>query len=110
MPDDHWNRERRLWTGGVPDYLRLMDDLCLMALPEKGILAPGPILAAVETAPRWSAVSFEERTVSETDGMAILGYIARAERGTGDYRALCTSVWLRRVDGWRIVQHQQSPI
>jgi|SRR5690625_3715892 len=43
--------------------------------------------------------------------MIVLGYRAKAWRENGPpYRVLCTSTYRADDDGWKLVQHQQSPV
>lgn len=54
----------------------------------------------------------EERVLGRSgDSVAVLAYRAEARRAEdGPYRAYCTSTYVRSGDGWKLVQHQQTPI
>ncbi|WP_164738245.1 nuclear transport factor 2 family protein [Frigidibacter oleivorans] len=111
MDSPLWPLEDSLWTGGPAAYRRLMHPMCLMAFPGAGLMMGEDILAAVEAAPRWREVAIEGRRLAETDGMAVLGYLATALRDSGDpWRVCCTSTWVQRGTDWQIVQHQQTPL
>ncbi|GGH52498.1 DUF4440 domain-containing protein [Frigidibacter albus] len=106
-----WTLEAALWTGGLPEYRKSMDPSCMMVLPGPGILQGEAILASLEAAPRWREVDMAGRHLAETDGLCVLGYVATANReGAAPYRAACSSAWVRRESGWKIVQHQQTPL
>ncbi len=108
-----WEAEERLWLEGAEAYADLLHPACVMAfVPPVGILRGEEIGRSLEGAPRWEAVAMTERTLARPDeGTSVLGYRARGRRaGSEPYEAFCTSTWRRGADGWRIVQHQQTPI
>lgn len=83
-----------------------------MVFPEPvGILAGEAILAGLAAAPRWAELAIgAERVARPRPDVAVLAYRAEARCEAGAvWRVLCSSVWLRGEDGWRIVQHQQTP-
>ena len=107
---DIWTTEEQLWTGGADSFQKHMAPGCLMAFPGLGILQGEDILVSLREAPRWDGVSFSGEHKVESDGMIALAYTATGQRdGDSPYRALCTSTWCLMVDGWQLVQHQQSP-
>lgn len=106
-----WTIEEILWTGGTDAYRRRMAPLCMMVFPGIGVLKGDEVLDALADAPRWSEVVMEGRTLIETDGLTVLAYTATAQRdGDSPYSAYCSSTWRETPDGWRIVQHQQTPL
>ncbi len=108
--DDIWRIEELLWTGATDAFERRMADGCLMAFPGIGALAGEEIVESLKDVPRWQSVRMETRRCVETDGITVLSYIATGLRdGDPPYRALCTSTWRQTPQGWRLVQHQQSP-
>ncbi|MGI3168834.1 DUF4440 domain-containing protein [Pseudooceanicola sp. C21-150M6] len=110
-PDDVWTVEELLWTGGTDAYRARMAPLCMMAFPGPGILRGTDILDALAAAPRWTRVDMTGRQMAETDDLRVLAYRAHALRdGDAPYDALCSSTWTRTAEGWRIIQHQQSPL
>ena len=52
----------------------------------------------------------DQRHVTESDDVTILAYRATAMREGITYRAFCSSTWIRRDDGWRLIAHQQTPL
>ncbi len=114
MDDDRvWAFEESLWTGDAAHYHELIDDACVMVLPQPPFVMTGrQAIEAVADTPRWSDVTFsEQQIVRPQEGLIVLAYKAEAEReGSVGYAAHCTTT-VRRLqhDVWRVVQHQQTP-
>ena len=109
--DDIWTIEDLLWTGGTDAFRNRLSPACLMAFPGIGVLQGEQIMDSLKQAPRWQSVSMEGRHKAETDGVAVLGYVATGLRdGDAPYHAQCTSTWVRSAQGWRLVQHQHTPL
>jgi hypothetical protein len=114
MEDERiWSFEESLWTADPDHYRELIDDECLMVLPQPPFVMGGQqAVDAVSSTPRWTKVELSERQVKRPqEGLIVIAYKARAERdGVAPYEAHCTSV-LRRLahEEWRVVQHQQLP-
>ena len=115
--DEAWEMERRCWREGADHYRAILAPRAAMAFPT-GILLGDDILAALDGAPRWSSVEAAVRTVVRpTADIVVLAYRATARRPEQDpYTAWCTSTWVLSAgapaagtDGWRLVQHQQTP-
>lgn len=106
-----WANEERLWLEGAEAYRALLHPDCLMAFPGVGILRGEGILRSLEGAPRWSAVTTEERVLARQDEETlVLAYRATGSRaGAAPYKAWCTSTWRHAPAGWQMIQHQQTP-
>ena len=108
-----WEFEQSLWTGGAEQYRTLIDDQCVMVLPEQPFVLSGrEAIEAVAATPRWSDVSFSEQQVMRPqEGLITIAYKAEAKRdGAEGYTAYCTTTMHRlEHDVWRVVQHQQTP-
>jgi hypothetical protein len=108
-----WSFEESLWTGDAAHYRELVDNECLMVLPQPPFVLNGQqAVEAVSNTPRWSSVDLSERQVSRPqEGLIVIAYKARAEReGVAPYEAHCTSTYRRLAhEEWRVVQHQQTP-
>ncbi len=108
-----WGFEESLWTGDAEQYRALIDDECVMVLPEHPFVLTGTqAIEAVANTPRWSKVQFSEQQIMRPqEGLIAIAYKAEASRddSTG-YTAYCTTT-MRRLehDEWRVVQHQQTP-
>lgn len=113
MDDERvWSFEESLWTGGADHYRELVDDACLMALPQPPhILGGDQAIAAVADTPRWSSAAFEDgRIARPQEGLIVIAYSVKATKGDETYEAHCTSTYRRLSHGvWRVVQHQQTP-
>ncbi len=108
-----WAFEESLWIGDADHYRELIDDECVMVLPEQPfVLKSDAAIEAVAHTPRWSSVTFSEQQVMRPqEGLITIAYKAQAERdGSSGYTAYCTTT-MRRLehDVWRVVQHQQTP-
>ena len=112
MDQQLWQIERHMWTGGIDAFHAHMSELCVMAFPEPiGLCFGRKVIDLVRQAPRWNDVEMSEQsTVSPARGVIVLAYRAEGRRGSDVYRAVCTSTYARRGNGWQIVQHQQTPL
>lgn len=114
MDDERvWNFEESLWTGDAAHYHELIDDECLMVVPQPPFVLRGQeAVEAVSGTPRWSTVTMSDKRVSRPqEGLIVIAYKADAAKDGGDaYQAHCTTT-IRRLehDVWRVVQHQQTP-
>ncbi|HEX2256307.1 MAG TPA: nuclear transport factor 2 family protein [Afifellaceae bacterium] len=113
MLDELWALEEEFWTGGEKHFRRALAPDCVMAFPAPvGILAGEAIVESLRHAPRWSSIAMRERhTAQPSPDLAVLAYLAEAKRGeAAPYRGYCTSTYRRTPKGWRLVQHQQTPV
>lgn len=111
--DEAWRLEAQFWTGDLDACAGMVDPGAVMAFPAPvGVLAGRAIVDSLKGAPRWLAVEMTERLVGHPgDDVLVLGYRARGRReGQPDYLAYCTSTWRRDGAGWKLAQHQQTPI
>lgn len=107
-----WDIERRLWLEGAEAYGECMAPDCVMAFAGVGVMRGADIVESLREAPRWRDVTMSDQVeAAPTRETTVIAYVAEASRDEGqNYRALCTSTYLR-VDGrWAIAQHQQTPI
>ncbi|MEX6506096.1 hypothetical protein [Jiella sp. M17.18] len=109
-----WSLERALWTEGASCFRATLAPGCVMAFAEPVGLLQGrdAIIATLEGAPRWRAVTMTDTlTANVGDTTIVLAYRACGMRpGSPDYRALCTSTYIRGDGGLLLLQHQQTPI
>jgi Domain of unknown function (DUF4440) len=111
--DEAWRLEELFWTGGANRYRSKLDPNCVMAFPDPvGVMTGEAIIQSLQDAPRWSSVIMREQVIRHAgDDIIILGYHAEGRRdGGGSYRAYCTSTYRFDERGWKLVQHQQTPI
>ena len=114
MDDDRvWAFEKSLWTGDAQHYRDLIDESCVMVLPQPPFVMEGAeAIRAVEGTPRWNEVVITAGHIMRPqEGLIVIAYNAHASReGSDDYDANCTSTYRRLAhDEWRVVQHQQTP-
>ena len=114
MDDDRvWAFEKGLWTGDAEHYRDLIDESCVMVLPQPPfVMEGGEAIRAVAGTPRWSEVTITDgHIVRPQEGLIVIAYHVHASREGGeDYDANCTSTYRRLShDQWRVVQHQQTP-
>lgn len=103
--------ETALWVGGEEVYRRSIDPDCLMVVPaEPFLLSGGEAIEAVSKTPRWETVEFDGLRIGRPqEGLIVIGYGVRAERGEEAYSAYCTSTYRRlEHEVWKVVQHQQT--
>ncbi len=107
--------ERRGWDAlsgpdGAAFYEGVTADEALMVFPGI-VLDKAQSLRAIADAPLWSRYELSDiRVVEGTPDATFVTYRATAARtGEGEYRALMTTVYVRRERGWQLVLHQQTP-
>lgn len=110
--DQAWEIENRLWTGGIQAYEDHMAKDCVMVFPAPvGILDYYAVIEALKDAPRWDDVQFNRKLASACgNDILTLAYLGRGLKGTEQYEAFCSSTYHRFSEGWKIIQHQQTPI
>lgn len=111
MDDDRvWKFEESLWRASDERYHERVDPDCIMALSHAPHLFAGQdAIEAVSHTPDWDKVTFDNKNVSRPEeGMIVVGYQVRAEKGDMQFTAACTSVYRRRDhEDWTVVQHAQ---
>jgi hypothetical protein len=113
VDDDRvWSFEKSLWTCDADHYRELVDDECLMVLPQPPFVLSGTqAIEAVASTPRWSQIEISDERISRPqEGLIVIAYHAKASREGEAYEARCTSTYRRlEHEVWRVVQHQQTP-
>ncbi|WP_228242342.1 DUF4440 domain-containing protein [Porphyrobacter sp. GA68] len=108
-----WDFEQELWTGPPDAYDRKVADDVVMALPHQPWLFDGAqAREAVKATPRWDKAEFlDQRVERPQEGLIVIAYRVKAQKGEQKYHALCTST-LRRLkhEQWDVIQHQQTPL
>lgn len=107
--------ERDFWLrgGGDPEFWRRHcsdDALIVLAM---GSMGKSETIAAMEDAPGWSAVEFDDVHWVHAAESSIVAYRAAARsKGSGvvDYRAMISSGYRKDGDGWKLIFHQQTPL
>ncbi|RYY16585.1 MAG: DUF4440 domain-containing protein [Alphaproteobacteria bacterium] len=113
MDDDRvWSFEKSLWTCDADHYRELVDEECLMVLPQPPFVLGGTqAIEAVASTPRWANIEISNKRISRPqEGLIVIAYQAKASRDGETYEAHCTSTYRRlEHEVWRVVQHQQTP-
>ena len=113
MDDDRvWSFEKSLWTCDAEHYRELVDEVCLMVLPQPPFVLSGTqAIEAVASTPRWIDIELSDQRISRPqEGLIVIAYHAKASRDDEAYEANCTSTYRRMShEVWRVVQHQQTP-
>ena len=90
--------EEGFWTGGEEYFRAHRDEDCALAFPQ---MAGG-----------CSPVRTKDRGfLHPIDDLAMLDYEAHAVRADGEpYRALVSTGYVRRGDGWKMAFHSRTPL
>ncbi len=108
--------ERGFWDAAGGDGSYYEENFAkdgMMVLPfEGGMLNKAQTVGAVRQAEAWSAFEINKPQLLEiAENEVALLYEASGKRANGqDYRALISSLYRRRVGGWELVFHQQTPL
>jgi hypothetical protein len=103
--------EEGFWTDGADYYRRHADDRCLFAFAELSGVFSNDQVAQMVAGARWAGVEIRPKGMIEAGAeTAILTYEASAQREGEPYRALVSSAYVRRQDGWKLVFHQQTKL
>ena len=108
---DAWQLEETLWTGPWHLLEEYVDPHGVMAFPPPTGIMPASAIAQVSEGPRWTQVTMSDRVLSRPHAsLLVVGYAAEARRRPWDlYQAYCTSTYRDTGDGWKLIQHQQTP-
>ena len=104
--------EEKFWTGGPEIYQQYADDQCLVVFSEMaGTMSKADIAKTAEKG-RWSDVSPKLKGLAKlSDTSVVISYECTAKRKDGTpYHALVSSGYRKRVDGWKLAFHQQTPV
>jgi ketosteroid isomerase-like protein len=104
--------DRNFWTGGPEAYLTHCDDQCLVVFSEMAKVMSKEDIAKTAEAGRWGDINLAPKGFMQlSDQSAIVSYECSAKRKDGQpYRALISSGYVRRADGWKMAFHQQTAV
>lgn len=109
--------EERFWTGSRADFLAHLAEKCLLVFPQAGemhgVFSREEVADTVSTAPgRWRDLSVTDHQLLQLSAdIAVIAYRADVKRDDGEpYKALVSSTYVRRADGWKLAAHQHSPL
>lgn len=103
--------ERELTQRGGDVYQERLTDDALVVVPGQ-VMVKAETAAAIDASPRWDRTDFaDERLVQITQEVAAVSYRFSGQRGDGPvYRALLSSVYVKRNGTWCLALHQQTPL
>jgi hypothetical protein len=115
--DDLPTLEREGWDALSSDgdtarafYDRVLDDQVRMLLPGGITLDDRATIVDSMSGQPWDRYELEDvRSFAPTPDTGVVTYGVVAERQGRDYRALMSSLYVRREDGWKLAFHQQTP-
>ncbi|TFI57442.1 nuclear transport factor 2 family protein [Sphingomonas parva] len=115
MNDDLFRIEEGFWLNGAEHFRTYLEERCLLAFPQAsemhGVFDREAVAATATPSNRWRDLTMSERQVLDLGETAILSYRAAVSRADGErYRALVSSAYVRRGEGWRLAFHQHSPL
>ena len=113
LEDELFEVEKGFWGGGEDYFRHHVDHQCLIAFTEMTGVQPREGVAASARDPqRWRDLRIERRGfLQAADDVAFLSYQASATRASGEpYRALVSTGYVRRSDGWKMAFHGQTPL
>ena len=113
VEDELFELERGFWGGGEDYYRAHVDRQCLLAFVGMAGVQPREGVAASARDPqRWRDLRMERKGfLQAADDTAFLSYEASATRATGEpYKALVSTGYVRRDDGWKMAFHGQTPL
>lgn len=106
--------EEKFWTGDEDFFLRNTDANCLVAFTTEmaGVMSNAELAATARNPNRWCDLDITFKGIVEpSDGVAILSYVAKATRESGEpYAALVSTGYVKRQDGWKMMFHQHTPL
>jgi hypothetical protein len=104
--------DKNFWTGGPEAYLAHCDDRCLVVFSEMAKVRSKEDIAKTAEAGRWGDINLTPKGFMQlSDQSAIVSYECSAKRKGGQpYRALISSGYIRRPDGWKMAFHQQTAV
>lgn len=105
--------EQGFWNGDSDYYKDHADTECLVAFPGMAAAMANAALAETVKEPnRWKSVDMEVKgLVQPGTDVAVLTYEAHAMNRDGQpYDALVSSGYVRRLEGWKLMFHSQTPL
>ncbi len=105
--------DAKFWNGDEAFFHEHVDTSCLVAFSTmSGVMSNGDIAATAGDGSRWRNVEVRETGfVCPTGDTAIVTYEATAVRDSGEpYKAIVSSGYVQRGDGWKLIYHSHLPI
>ncbi len=91
-------------------YERVLDRTVVMLLPGGMVLDERGAIVDSMSGPPWSTFELDDlRCLLPTSDTGVVTYGVVARRGSQEYSALMSSVYVRRESAWKLTFHQQTP-
>jgi hypothetical protein len=116
LTQDLFNIEQGFWLSGKEHFTAHLDERCVLVFPQMGemhgVKTLEEVAATATSSNRWRDLSMSDRSLLEpTENVAIISYRADVTRADGEpYKALISSAYVRRENGWKLAFHQHSPV
>lgn len=102
--------ERALAAGGGDAYRERLAEEAVIVVPG-AVLDRVSCIAAMDASAGWDDFAFEGvRALPVGSDAGMLTYTFTGRRGDQTYRAVLTSVYVKRDGEWLMVLHQQTPL
>ena len=109
--------EKGLWTNNADLYKDSLVPEALLVFAETGVIdretAVNAIMQENKTGRKWAEAAFEDVKLLKIDSdTAILNYTSKSRWANDEKinKALATSIYVRRKEGWKLILHQQTAI
>jgi hypothetical protein len=112
LEEQGWSALASDAASAVDFYKRILDDPVVMLLPGGLVLDDRQAILAAMGGPPWSSYELSDwRVLHPAPDCGVVTYRVVAQRAGGPpYRAVISSLYGRRPDGWKLVLHQQTPL
>ena len=113
IPDEILDLEKRFWTEGPDFYLQNLDEKCLTVFADAaGLWTAEEIAKTVKSSGRWTDVQIDPKGVHyPSPDVVLLSYEGSATgEGGKPYRALVSSGYVHRDEGWKLTFHTQATL
>jgi hypothetical protein len=111
LEEQGWQALSSTGAAAAGFYQRVLDATVVMLLPGGLLLDDRETIIRSVSAQPWLSYQLHGlRVLQPAPDTGIVVYEATAQReGTPHYSALMSSLYVRRVDGWKLAMHQQTP-
>ena len=111
LEEQGWRALSSTGEAAAEFYELVLDDTVVMLLPGGMVLDDRAAIVQSMSGQPWSSFELDDlRVLQPTTDTAVVTYGVVAQReGSPEYSALMSSLYVRRVNGWKLAFHQQTP-
>jgi hypothetical protein len=111
LEEQGWQALSSTGAAAAAFYQQILDETAVMLLPGGMLLDDRATIIKSVSAQPWSSYRLHDmRVLQPAPDTGIVVYEVTAQReGTPPYSALMSSLYVRRVGGWKLAMHQQTP-